>query len=104
MDCQYFFLVGEGELVDWVDDLYVGVGNEDVQCVECGYYFVGVGVYCCFVGNVYGDVDCFVVCGGDFCCGGIGGLLVDVVDGDCCVFFCVQFGDCFVEVVCCVGD
>src|SRR6185436_9159113 len=82
VDREQFLPLGEGELVQRMDDLDSGVAHQYVDAAERRHHGRYAGVDGLFIGDVHRHADRVAACGLDFGGGGIRGLLVQVGDGD----------------------
>ena len=82
MDRHQFFPVGVAEILDRIDDLDAGIGNEDVDAAEILHGFLDAGFDGLFVRHIHDDGGRFHAALADLFGGGVRRVLVDVGDGD----------------------
>ena len=104
VDRQHLLPVGELELVDRVDDLHAGVGDQDVQRAEVFHHLIGAGLDRRLVGDVHGDAERLAAGLDDGRGGGLRRLPVDVADRHLGAFLGVELGDRLADAAGRAGD
>ncbi len=104
VDGEQLFPIGEGEVFDGIDDLDAGVRHQNVHRAEGLGDRRAAGVYLRFVGHVHRHAHGFAAGLVDGFGGGVGGVEVQVGDGDFRAGLGIGFGNLFADAAGGSGD
>ena len=104
MDRQHLLPLGEAELLDRLDDLDAGIGNEDIDLAELPDDLGDTAIDFRLVGDIHGHADRLAAGVGDFLCRGLRAGQVEIGNRDRRAILRIDLGDALANAAGGAGD